>query len=152
MTRNEKLDALLNGLANLYIREKGGQKMPRERTIAFLNRAQDLHMESWEMDSLEEQLVHDGHAQQSGTKLRMTENGRKFLAEKHGYVYQAQEALVQEQIKKEPLHAARRDQWKVWLMLAAVLISIAALIPQESWLQGLDWLKSVWPTDSGIGQ
>lgn len=146
MTRNEKLDSILNGLGNLLIREGRGDKMPKEPTMKFMNHAMKLNMEKWEMENLQEQLVHDGYATLKGGVLRMTEPGRKFLAEKRGYVYQASLAAENDQIRKEPLNAAKRDRRKMWFIIATFIVALLTLLTREVWLQWLsrlvDYAKS----------
>lgn len=123
MTRNEKLDQLLNGLLLLKKREIKKEKLPTICDISWLSKTLNLETESWEELFIEEQLIHDGFVEKIDRSLRISNKGHDFITG-GGYKKRAKRVEQDDKIKEETIKKFRYDRIALLIAIIALVISV----------------------------
>ena len=84
-TRTAKLDNLLYGLLHIDTTILADKPVNKKITIEFLCNALHLDCEKWEMLSLKNELITEGHILESNGELRITDSGKIFITRQKGF-------------------------------------------------------------------
>jgi hypothetical protein len=127
MSRNEKLNQILNGLLFLRKRKLNSEKLPEICEIHWLCKTLNLETETWEELLIEEQLVNDGFVDKTETNLSISKAGHNFIID-GGYIKKAKRIEQEDKIKEETIKKFRYDKFAFLFALIALVISLISLL------------------------
>ena len=128
MTRTDKLDSLLNGLIYIDKRLLAGELVKKKITIEFLCDSLEFDCEKWEMASLKNELITEGHIVESDGELHITEVGKIFITRQKGFKNLAKRQKEEELIREKTIEKFKYDKFSFWLSIIAVIIAGLSLI------------------------
>jgi hypothetical protein len=97
-------------------------------TIEFLCNTLQLDCEKWEMLSLKNELITEGHILESNGELRITESGKIFITRQKGFKNLAKRQNEEELIREKTIKKFKYDKFSFWLSILAILIAGLSLI------------------------
>ena len=133
MTQRQKLDRILYGLlSRLPKRYEDGTDykiLTFEYLCSLLFKEEGL--EPWEVEYLKDFLIQDGYIEMINVEdsiiPNITHKGKKFISD-GGYVKEQERKTLQDELVKSTIKSNKRSKWALWISLAALLVSIAAII------------------------
>lgn len=123
MTRNEKLNKILNGLLFLKTRKLNSEKLPEVCDIHWLCKTLNLETEEWEELLIAEQLINDGFVVKIDDDLTISKEGHDFIID-GGYSKRAKRIEQEDKIKEETIKRFRYDKLAFLFAFIALAISI----------------------------
>lgn len=127
-SRTNKLDTLLHGLLYIDKRLLANEPIKKKITIDFLSETLDLDCENWEMTSLKNELVAEGHILENNGELRITDKGKKFITRKKGFKNLEKIQLEEDLIREKTIEKFKYDRFSFWLSILAIIIAGLSLI------------------------
>ncbi len=127
MTRSHKLDNILDALLYIDKEELDGKTIKKEITLPFINESVGLEMNTWEMESLKQELLYEEYVLLKDNQLRITDKGKKFITREGGYSKYDEINLEEKLIRKKTIEKFRYDKISFWLSIIAVIISLLGL-------------------------
>lgn len=96
-------------------------------TIDFLCESIKLDCEKWEMKSIKNELLEEGHIIEKDGELRITEQGKKFSTRQKGYSYLDKIQNEEEIIREKTIEKFRYDKFSFWISIIAIIIAAISL-------------------------
>ena len=127
-TRTDKLDSLLNGLLFIDTILLKGKPVKKKITIEFLCETLKLDCEKWEMLSLKNELITEGHMLESEGELRITESGKIFITRQKGFKNLEKREKEDELIRIKTIEKFKYDKFSFWLSIIAIAFAGLSLL------------------------
>jgi hypothetical protein len=127
MTRSDKLDTILNGLLYIDKRLLSNEPVGKKITMEFLCETLNLDCEKWEMVSLKNELIEEGHIIEINEELRITEPGKKFNTRQKGYRQLDKKQKEENTIREKSIEKFKYDKYSFWISILAIFVSALSL-------------------------
>ena len=133
MTQRQKLDKILYGLMSRLPKRYEDGTDYKILTFEYLCSVllKEENMEPWEINSLKDFLIEDGYIEMvdaEGSLIpNITHKGKKFLLD-GGYEKEQQRKELQDELVETGVKSNKRSKWALWVSIAALIVSIVAII------------------------
>lgn len=133
MTRNSKLDKILNGLLYTDYLYLEGKDINRKTTLEFLNKALRLESTMGELSSLKKELLFDSYIKEEKLEIHITEKGKKFLKD-GGYTKKDEQKQKEQRIQDLTIKKFEWDKLSIIISFLALSIALITLLKQYNYL------------------
>ena len=127
-TRTAKLDSILFGLLSIDKKLLAEEPIKKMVTIEFLCDSLKLDCDKWELTSLKNELVTEGHILELNGELRITEPGKIFITRQKGFKNLEKRQKEEELIREKTIEKFKYDKFSFWLSILAIVIAGVSLV------------------------
>jgi len=128
MTRTEKLDIILFLLIGIDKMELNNEIVNKKITMEFINDSQGMELVSWEMKSLQDELINEKYVEIQNGEIKITAIGKKFITRGRGYKYLEKVEAQEDTIREKTIENFKYGKWGFFMSIIAIIISIITLL------------------------
>jgi len=134
MSRTDNLDKILTGLLYLDKRRLNNEQVGELVTMEWLSDTLNMECESWELKSLQKELIDKELIIEVDKELHITEKGKHFNTREKGFKQLDKVATQENLIREKTIEKFRYDKISFWISILAIIIagiSLAATLTKQ---------------------